>query len=132
MKFKFNKNSLLVAAILGLTEIAIATFLKTGFIRHTFGDYLVVILLYYSFKSFIKTKPIYLASVVLTIAFIIEFLQLVNLLNYLNLQNSTLAKLVLGSTFQIGDLIAYKLGVFSILIYEYKIKQHDEFKIRNC
>lgn len=81
----------------------------------------MVILLYCIFKSFIKAKSIYVALAVLIIAFIIEFLQMVNLLEYLNLQNSTIAKLVLGSTFQIGDLIAYTLGIISVLIIEYKI-----------
>ncbi|EMQ94880.1 hypothetical protein D778_00240 [Xanthomarina gelatinilytica] len=57
---------------------------------------------------------------VLIIAFCIEFLQLCNLLEWLNLQNNTLAKLVLGSTFQVTDLLAYTLGILLVLIVEYK------------
>lgn len=125
MKFKLNKYYLLAFILLFIIEVLIATFLKGGFIRHTFGDFLVVILLYCIFRSFIKTRAIYLASVVLVIAFIIEFLQMVNLLEYLNLQNSTLAKLILGSTFHVGDLIAYTLGIISMLIFEYKIKRYE-------
>jgi hypothetical protein len=41
-----------------------------------------------------------------------------NLLSHLNLQNNTIAKLVLGSTFQTSDLIAYTLGIITVLIIE--------------
>jgi len=127
MILEFNKIYFLAAIILFIIEALIATFLKDGFIRHTFGDYLVVILLYCVFKSFIKAKSFYIAILVLGIAFIIEFLQLANLLEYLNLQNNTLAKLVLGSTFQISDLIAYTLGIISILVFEYKTMRKKPF-----
>lgn len=125
MKFKFNRNYFIATWILFSMEVLIAVFLKDGFIRHTFGDYLVVILLYCFFKSFIDAKPIYIASVVLVIAFAIEFLQMANLLEFLSLQNNNLAILVLGSTFQIGDLIAYSLGILSILIFEHKKQTYE-------
>jgi hypothetical protein len=123
MKFKLNKKYLIAAFLLFIIEVLIAIFLKDGFIRHTFGDYIVVLLLYCFFSSFIKAKPIFIASAVLVIAFSIEFLQMANLLTYLHLENSTLAKTILGSTFQIGDLLAYTLGIISVLIFEYKIKR---------
>ena len=73
----------------------------------------------YSFiKSFISIKPIPIAICVLIISFVIEFLQMGNLLSHLNLQNNTIAKLVLGSTFQTSDLIAYTLGIITVLIIE--------------
>jgi hypothetical protein len=120
MSFQFNKSYLIYSIILFIIEAWIAIIFKSGFIRHTFGDYLVVILLYCFIKSFINAKPIHIAIVVLIIAFGIEFLQLTNLLETLNLQNSTIAKLVLGSTFHVSDLIAYMLGVVTVLIIESK------------
>jgi hypothetical protein len=122
MKFKFNKNYLIAFILLFLIEVCIAYFFIVGFIRHTIGDYIVVLLLYCFFSSFVKTKPIFMASAVLVIAYIIEFMQMANLLAYLNLENSTLAKTILGSTFQVDDLLAYTLGIISVLIYEYKLK----------
>jgi len=122
MKLHFNKYYFIISIALFIVETLIAVFLRGGFIRHTFGDYLVVILLYYIFRSFIKTKPIFIASAVLLISFAIEFLQLANILSALNLHNNTLAKLVLGSTFQKVDLIAYTIGIISVLFIEYKIK----------
>lgn len=118
MKLQFNKTYFLVFAILLIIETLIAIFLKTGFIRHTLGDFLVVILLYCFLKSFINAKPLKIGVVVLCIAFIIEFLQLFELLKLLNLQNNHAAQLLLGSTFQITDLIAYVLGVLFVIFIE--------------
>jgi hypothetical protein len=117
---QFNKTYLLLFLLLFLVEAAIAYYLKDGFIRHTFGDYLVVIMLYLFLKSFIKIKPISASVVVLLIAFAVEFLQLTSFLEYFNLDNNYYAKLILGSTFQISDLLAYTLGVLTIIAIENK------------
>ena len=120
---KFNKFYFLLFLILFSLEFGIAYFIKKGFIRHTIGDFLVVIMLYCFLKSFIDIKPIVMAIIVLLIAFIIEFLQLTPFLEWLNLQNNAYAKIVLGSTFNVLDLIAYSLGVLLIIIVELKRKQ---------
>lgn len=119
MKLKFHKNYFIGFIILLCVEILIAIMLKDGFIRHTFGDYLVVILLYCFFKSFITDQSFLIALVVLIIAYSVEFLQLTNFLEVVHLQNNAIAKIVLGSTFHIGDLIAYTLGIITILIFEH-------------
>ena len=103
-----------------LIEICIAAFLTEGFIRHTFGDFLVVILVYCSIRTFIETNPIYIAIGVLTFAFAIEFLQLFNLLDHLQLRDNKIATIILGSTFHISDLIAYTLGTIIILAFDLK------------
>ncbi|WP_055443044.1 DUF2809 domain-containing protein [Lacinutrix himadriensis] len=124
MKLQCNKTYLIASIILFIVEVLIAIFLKDGFIRHTFGDYLAVILLYCMFKSCITTKPFYIAIVVLIISYGIEFLQLTNFLEITNLDNNKLAKIILGSTFSLSDLIAYTLGFISILIFEFKTQKH--------
>ena len=121
MKIKIHKTSLLLSIILLLTETLIAIYLKTGFIRHTFGDFLAVILLYSLVKSFIEIDILKLAFLVLLFAFAIEFLQLINIIEILNLQNNHFIKVILGSTFHVTDLVAYTLGVITILIIEFKI-----------
>lgn len=119
MRFQFNLIYFGIFVILFIIEVLIATFFKDGFIRYTFGDFLVVILLYCFIKSFINLKPLTTGIIVLITAFLIEFLQLFQLLKFLNLQDNYTAKLILGSTFQIGDLVAYTLGILIILIIEY-------------
>lgn len=119
----FNKRYFSLFLLLFFVEAAIAFFLKDGFIRHTFGDFLVVILLYCFFKSFIRARPIPTSIVVLLIAFGIEFLQLTNILAYFNLEHSKTAKLVFGSTFHVSDLIAYTLGIITVLSIENNISK---------
>ena len=122
MKLQLNKTYLIIAILLFIIEVLIAVFLKTGFIRHTFGDYLVVILIYCFCKSFIKIESFKLGVLVLMFAFSIEFLQLTNFLELLNLQNNHLAKLLLGTSFRVTDLVAYTLGVISTILIENKLQ----------
>lgn len=119
----FDKRYFSLFLLLFFVEAAIAFFLKDGFIRHTFGDYLVVMLLYCFFKSFLKAKPISIAIMVLIIAYIIEFLQLTNILSYFNLDHSTAAKLIFGNTFHISDLVAYTLGIITVVLIEKNISK---------
>ncbi|WP_242202392.1 ribosomal maturation YjgA family protein [Aestuariivivens insulae] len=121
MKLYFNLTYFSFFILLLCIEALIAIFLKTGFIRHTIGDFLVVILIYCFVKSFFKITPLKLGIAVLAFAFLIEFLQLVNILALFNLHKKSFLKLLLGSTFQITDLIAYTLGVASILSIELNI-----------
>ncbi|MEY8847510.1 DUF2809 domain-containing protein [Psychroserpens sp. XS_ASV72] len=120
MTLKFNTVYFIISLVILVIEIAIALTLKTGFIRHTFGDFLVVILMYCAIKSIKDIRPISLAIIVLCIAFAVEFLQLFNLLDFFKLRQNTLANLILGSTFHISDLIAYALGTLTILIIDLK------------
>jgi len=121
MKLHFNFPYFITFIILLIIEVAIAVYLSEGFIRSSFGDFLVVMLIYYAIRSFLNTKPIYVVISVLLFAYTIEFLQLFHLLELFHLQNNMTVKTILGNTFQISDLIAYTLGIIAILITEYKI-----------
>lgn len=120
---KLNKTYIILTLILLTIEVLIAIYLKTGFIRHTVGDYLCVILLYCFFKSFIVNNHFKIAIMVLLVAYTVEFLQLTNYLALFNLQDNYLCKLVLGSTFQVLDIVAYTLGIISTLFFEYKFNK---------
>jgi len=104
-----------------ITEIAIAIFFKAGFIRHVFGDYLVVLLLYFFLKSFISFSNNTLANITVLIAFTVEFIQLTPLLKSIGLENHSIANLVLGNTFSVTDLLAYTLGYITIIIFNNSI-----------
>ncbi len=117
MILKLINNYKLLSFLLFTIELLIACFLKTGFVRHTLGDYLVVILMYCFVKIFIDGHSNTIAFGVLIFAFIIEFLQLLNVLDVLNIE-SKLIRIVLGTTFEITDLIAYTLGILTVLIIE--------------
>ncbi|NRD20725.1 DUF2809 domain-containing protein [Winogradskyella eckloniae] len=128
MKIQFNKYYLGLAHFLFLVELAIAFTLKTGFIRHTFSDYLVVILLYAIIRGCTNMSVWASSLVVLIIAFGIEFLQLTPFLAYFNLQDSYTAKLIFGSTFQFTDLVAYTLGIVTVLVVEKSITRYNSLQ----
>ena len=96
--------------LLGL-EIAIATYLKTGFIRAYLGDLLVVILLYCLLMSILKPSVKTGLLLTLAIAFAIELLQLIDLTRFFPQEYKQLATLVLGSHFSWLDLLMYVLGI---------------------
>jgi len=118
MKISFDKTYFAVFVTLFLIEVAIAIFFKEGFIRHTVGDFLVVILLYCFFKSFLNTPKISTALVTLGIAYIVELLQLTDFLKHIGLENNKWAELVFGNSFSIQDLVAYSLGIVLTLCFE--------------
>ncbi|WP_339884625.1 DUF2809 domain-containing protein [Polaribacter vadi] len=122
---KYNKFYFILFLILFLSEIFIAKY-TTGFIRHTFGDYLCVILIYAFIKSFVKLSNLKTASIVLLIAYTVEFLQLTNLQNFYPNEHVKTLKLILGTSFSIGDLVAYTLGIITTLIIEYKLEKRYE------
>lgn len=123
MKLTFNDIYFVPFIILFFFEIVIAIYLKDGFIRYTVGDYLATILLFCMVKSFIKGSSIKIAIAVLIFAFGLEFLQLLNIIEIFNLHNQHILKTVIGSTFQITDLVAYTLGVLTILAIEFKLEK---------
>lgn len=125
MKLQFNKHYLVLAHSILLIELAIAFIIKTGFIRYTFGDYLAVILLYAIIRGCTSLSVRASALAVLFIAYSIELLQLTSFLAYFNLQDNFTATLIFGNTFHTTDLIAYTLGIITILIIE---KQYAKFK----
>lgn len=96
--------------LLGI-ETAIATYLKTGFIRANLGDLLVVILLYCLLMACSNISVKTGLFVTLAISFLIELLQLVNLPQYIPEEYKNVATLVFGSHFSWLDLLMYVLGI---------------------
>jgi len=113
MKLTFNKNYFIAFIILFLIELA------------TFGDFLVVILLYCLFKSFIKFGIWPIAITTLGIAYGIEFLQLTDFLAYLGLGENKLANIIFGNSFSAQDLVAYTLGIITVLVLE-KVRRSNQ------
>ena len=126
MKLVFNKNYLIFTILLFLTEVLIAIYIKTGFIRHTLGDVLATILVFTFFRSFLKVNPIKLGINVLIFAFSLEFLQYINALDHLNIKNK-IVRTVLGTTFQATDLLAYTFGIIIIVITDIKLFNNEQY-----
>ena len=120
---RFKRGYFILFLILFLIELIIANYIKQPFIRYWLGDLLIVLLIYYFWKSLIRVKPLIVATAVLAFAYAVEFLQRTALLDLLGLRTNKLAKLILGNTFSWSDMLAYSLGFLIILGIEYFGKQ---------
>ncbi|MFC6857758.1 ribosomal maturation YjgA family protein [Zunongwangia atlantica] len=101
-----------------ITEFLIARFINGGFIRNVLGDYLVVFLIYYFLLSFYKWQKIKLAVFVLLVAYLIEILQYVQILKILGIPKSTFTDMILGSSFDWLDMLAYTLAFLSLVFMQ--------------
>lgn len=118
--FKRHNIYIVLALVLFLVEVLIALTLKTGFIRHTFGDVLASIFVYCLLRGFTKLSINKSAFFSICIAFGLEFLQLTPFLKMLHLEQYKIARIVFGTTFHLSDLVAYTVGILSVLIIENK------------
>lgn len=116
--FQFNRNYFGLTVLLFVIEVLIATFLHDKIVRPYIGDVLVVILIYCFVKSFLNLKILTTALLVLLFAFSIETLQYFNLVEKLDLEHNKIARIVIGSSFEWVDFVAYTLGILVILAIE--------------
>ncbi|MCK5727561.1 MAG: DUF2809 domain-containing protein [Thiotrichaceae bacterium] len=114
-RFPYIAATIVLFAIEVFIAIAIPA---DSFIRHSFGDYLVVILVYCSVKSVFNIEPMRLAIAVCIFAFLIEFSQYIHVLDHLNINNNII-RIVLGTSFSFGDLVMYTLGSLSAYFLDY-------------
>jgi hypothetical protein len=99
-------------------EVLIASFAHDLFVRPYLGDVLVVMLLFFAVRAFWQLPPLPLAMGVLCFAVVVEATQALGLIRLLGWSDNTLAKLVMGNTFQWGDLVCYLIGsVASLSIF---------------
>ena len=111
-----NKKYLTYFIIIFILESFIAIFVKDNFIRPYLGDVLVIILIYCFINIFLKIEIKLLPLYIFIFAVIIELLQYINILKLLNLDNILILKIIIGSTFDIKDIICYFVGMI-ILFY---------------
>lgn len=122
---RFHKGYFLAATGLLLLEIFIALFVHDWFIRPYAGDFLATIFVYCLLGSFVRASVWRLVGVALTISYIIEGLQYINLLGRLG-WHSRVAHIVFGSHFEWGDMLAYTLGAAVALAVSWRIaKEHS-------
>ncbi len=115
---KLQKHWLYGASCLFCIEVFIAAFLHDRIIRPYVGDLLAVVFLYCLAKSVapLPVGPTVLG--VLLMAYVIEALQYVHLLQHLGLAHSRVAAIVLGNHFEWVDMLAYTLGAGLIWVAE--------------
>jgi len=109
---------LIACILLFLIELCIALFVRDRFVRPFAGDVLVIMLIYSFMRLFVRWSVIKTIAVVLLFAFTIEVLQLFELVKILRLHHYQIARVVLGTTFEWTDFIAYTAGAAIVLLAE--------------
>lgn len=117
--FRFNPRFFLLTLVLFVIEVLIAVYVHDNFVRPYVGDYLVVMLIYCALRTFINASPLKIAVAVLLFAYFIELLQYFHLVDRLGLAGNTIVRTVIGYGFEWLDLLAYTLGVITILLLEH-------------
>jgi hypothetical protein len=120
MNIKAKKRILYLLGFifLMLIEVIIALYVHDDFVRPYIGDIIVVVVVYCFIRIFvpggIKWMPLY----VFIFAATVELLQYFNLVELLGLETNLIAKIVIGSTFDIADIVCYLIGCVLLIIWE--------------
>ena len=126
---KFHRVYFLLAILLLVIEILIAKFAHDRFIRPYMGDVLVVMLLYCFARSFLQVPFMATSIVVLIISFLVEILQYFHFIEWIQLEKSALARIVLGTSFAWADLVAYTSGIGIVIALEMIFTQKKYLKV---
>jgi hypothetical protein len=118
MKIKFNYKYFCAFFVLFIIEVIIAIFAKDNFIRDHLGDVFVVILIYFFIKTFIRNEIKLLWLYIFIFAVLIEISQYFHLVDLLGLGQYRVARIILGSKFDILDIVCYFAGSVAILILQ--------------
>jgi len=125
----FKPGYFVIALILLATEVLIALYVRDSFIRPYGGDFLVVIMIYCFAKAFIKASPLKIAIGVLLFSYCIEIAQYFKIVDRLGVSNNPILKTVIGYGFEWIDILAYTLGIASVLILEYLFRDYSSKEV---
>lgn len=108
--------------ILLVVEVLIALFVHDAFIRPYIGDILVVVVLYLAVRIFVPDRCKLLPLYVFLFAAMVECLQYFRLVHILNIENNTFLRVLIGSVFDVKDILCYGVGCILLIIYQWKRK----------
>lgn len=131
LNFRFHRNYFLLSILLLAAEVFIGVYLHDGITRMNGGDYLVVILLYCGVRSFFELPVLPTALSVLVFAYIVEISQYFRLADHLGFGAHSLARVLMGSYFSWLDMLAYTLGILSVIGIEAIIKKSSNGVVRS-
>ncbi|MGJ7504500.1 DUF2809 domain-containing protein [Variovorax sp. ZT5P49] len=118
MRWRFDPLSLVWAVALFLVLVLLATVgARWGWLRSFFGDVLAVVWVYFVFRTVIGTRVLPLALAALGVGLAVELGQYLAAAWHLHISNRAL-RIVLGSTADWWDVLAYVIGFFAVLAIE--------------
>lgn len=109
---------LIATLVLFAVELLIALFAHDRFVRPYVGDVLVVMVIYTFVRIFIPEKVRLLPLYIFLFAAGVEVLQYFRIVEMLGLENNRVLSVVIGSVFDVKDIVCYGLGCFLLGGYE--------------
>jgi hypothetical protein len=118
MRWRFDPLSLAWAVALFIVLVLLATVgARWGWVRSFFGDVLAVVWVYFVFKTVIGARVLPLALAALGVGLAVELGQYLASAWHLHIPNRAL-RIVLGSTADWWDVVAYVFGSAAVLAIE--------------
>lgn len=117
-RIKYAIAFLLLLAI----EVIIAVYVHDKIIRPYLGDVLVVVVLYLGVRIFIPEGIKFLPLYIFLFATMVEVLQLFNLIQFFHIENNRFLQILIGSVFDVKDILCYGIGCLLLGAYEWKLK----------
>ena len=112
-----------VFAVLFAVEIIIGLYVRDQFVRPYIGDMLVVVLLWALVRMIIPFRAVWLSGAIYVFAVLVELSQMIPLVDFLEIENR-LIRVLMGTSFAVGDLFAYAAGCIVTAIVDIAVFRH--------
>lgn len=106
-------------------EIFIGLFVHDQVIRPYGGDVLVVILLYFLARIFFPEKKSFFSLWIFLFAVFVEATQVIPLADFLGIKNRLL-RVIMGTSFAWGDLLAYGMGTAVTFLMDWNLVRKSQ------
>ncbi len=117
MSIRPNRYYALWALLLLLVETGIALWVHDRLIRPFIGDLLVIWLLYALLRSLFVVRHRTAVIGIWLFALGVELAQGADLVSHLGLADQRWARILIGTTFDVRDLLAYSAGALLLLLW---------------
>ena len=108
-----------VFLILLVLEVLIALFVHDKLIRPYIGDVIVVMVLYVAVRMVKPEGFKFLPLYIFLFATLVEYSQFFKLTELLNVKNNAFLRVLIGSVFDVKDILSYGIGCILLGIYEW-------------
>lgn len=118
----------IITVALIAVEVLIALYVHDKFVRPYLGDVIVVVVIYTFVRTIIPDRCRLLPLFVFIFAAVVELLQIINLPKVFGFENNRLLSTLVGSVFDVKDILCYAvgcalLGALEIFLYLRKTAQ---------
>ena len=120
----FHLNWRPLPAVIGIlaVEIYIGACVRDAWVRPYAGDLLAVVLVYATLRMVLALPAPALATVSFLVGAIVEAIQYLGIPEILGIAHHPLLAVVVGTTFQWEDLLAYAIGALIALLFDAKTR----------